>query len=234
MKKIVSIHQPHLFPWLNYFNKIAKSDIFIVLDDVQFRRRYFQNRAKIKANDKEQLITIPLKKQSRSTLIKDIEINRGKEYDNILKTIESFYKKAPYFKEYYNDIEAILKKEETYLSELNIDLLCYFLKILKIDTEIYISSKLEVGAIEPNERLLKLCMKFEADGYIAGMGGKNYMDGKLFQDQGITILWQNFDNANIIYSQQGKDFISGLSIIDILFNVGAEKTRELIFTEWKS
>ncbi len=234
MKKIVSIHQPHLFPWLNYFNKIAKSDIFIVLDDVQFRRRYFQNRAKIKANDKEQLITIPLKKQSRSTLIKDIQINKSKEYENILKTIESFYKKTPYFKDYYKDIEGILKKEGTSLSELNIDLLHYFLKILKIDTEIYISSKLGVSVTEPNERLLKLCMKFEANGYIAGMGGKNYMDEKLFQDQGIKILWQSYDNGSILYSQLGKEFISGLSIIDILFNVGAEKTRELIFTEWKS
>tara|TARA_R110002072_G_scaffold33696_17_gene101888 strand:- start:19169 stop:19873 length:705 start_codon:yes stop_codon:yes gene_type:complete len=234
MKKIVSIHQPHLFPWLNYFNKIAKADVFVVLDDVQFRRRYFQNRAKIKAGDSEKLITIPLKKHPQSTLIKDIQIEKSKEYENILKTIESFYKKCPYFNDYFLDIASFFQKEYTSLSELNIDLLKYFLKILNIETEIHISSKLTVDEIDPNKRLLKICQLFGAENYIAGMGGKNYMHIDLFQNNDIEILWQNYDNGSISYPQLGKEFVPGLSIIDVLFNVGAEKTRELIFREWKN
>lgn len=234
MKKIVSIHQPHFFPWLNYFNKIISSDIFIVLDDVQFRRRYFQNRAKIKANNQEQLLSIPLKKHARDTLIKDIEIQRGKEYDKILKTIESYYKKAPFFLEYYSDISQILQKEQTSLNQLNVDLLKYFLNVMDIKTEVYISSELNVDANEPNERLLKLCKRFDATHYIAGKGGKNYMDAELFSNEGIEILWQHYVNEDAQYSQLGKEFISGLSIADVLFNVGPVKAKELISMKWKN
>lgn len=234
MKNVVSIHQPHLFPWLNYFNKIAKSDVFVVLDDVQFRRRYFQNRAKIKASNSEKMLTIPLKKHSQSTLIKDIEIEKNKDFNNIIKTIESFYKKAPYFDQYFNDIASFFLKDYKTLSKLNIDLLKYFLNVLDIGTEIYISSEIDVNSTEPNDRLLKICQLYNAEYYIAGMGGKNYMHIDLFEKNKIQILWQNYKNDNIIYPQLGDKFISGLSIIDLLFNIGAEKTRELIFTEWKN
>lgn len=231
---IVSIHQPHFFPWLNYFNKIVNSDVFVVLDDVQFRRRYFQNRAKIKVADKEQWITVPLEKHSRSTLIKDMEIIQNKSYHNIAKTIENVYKRAPFFDVYFQEIEHVLSKEFHSLNDLNIALLKLLLKILEIDVPIYKSSELGIQANEPNERLLKICLHFKATKYIAGKGGKNYMDKSMFGDNGIEILWQDYPNSTFTYEQLGTNFIPGLSVLDLLFNIGTEQTKKFIESGWRS
>ena len=231
---IVSIHQPHFFPWLNYFNKIANSDIFVVLDDVQFRRRYFQNRAKIKVADKEKWITVPLEKHSRSTLIKDMEILQDKSYQNIARTIENVYKRAPFFDDYFQQIENVLSKEFHSLNDLNIAILKLLLEILELDVPVYKSSELGIQAEEPNERLLKICLHFKATKYIAGKGGKNYMDQSMFSDKGIEILWQDYPNSQFVYEQLGTNFIPGLSVIDVLFNIGAAETKQFIISGWRS
>ena len=231
---IVSIHQPHFFPWLNYFNKIANSDVFVILDDVQFRRRYFQNRAKIKVADKEQWITVPLEKHSRSTLIKDMGIIQDKSYQNISKTIENVYKRAPHFDAYFQEIDKVLSKDCDNLNDLNIAILKLLLKILNLDVPIYKSSELGIHADEPNERLLKICLHFNATKYIAGKGGKNYMEKSMFSDKGIEILWQDYPNNQFTYEQLGNNFIPGLSVIDLLFNIGAEETKKFIESGWRS
>lgn len=230
----VSIHQPHFLPWLNYFNKVAKADVFIWLDDVQYRRRYFQNRAKIKTQNSELWITVPIKKADYLAEIKAIEILED-SMPKMLKTIQSLYQKAPYFKVYFNDISTILLSNHQYLSDLNFDLFIYLNKVLGINTKIIKSSDLNVGDIDnPNERLVKLCSHFNATHYIAGKGGKNYMDLELFKQNNIEIQWQDFPNQNTVYPQVNGDFVPGLSVIDVLFNVGAEETKQLILTPWLS
>lgn len=229
---IVSIHQPHFLPWLNYLNKVAKADVFIWLDDVQYRRRYFQNRAKIKTQNSELWITVSIKKADYLAEIKSIEISKDSML-KMVKTIQSLYIKAPYFGEYFDDIAQILLSEHQYLSDLNFDLFLYLNRVLGITTKIVKSSELDVGEVtNPNERLVKLCTHFNATHYIAGKGGKNYMDLELFKQNNIEIQWQEFPNQNIVYNQINGNFVPGLSVIDTLFNVGAEQTKLLILTPW--
>lgn len=230
----VSIHQPHFLPWLNYFNKVARADVFIWLDDVQYRRRYFQNRAKIKTQNAELWITVPIKKADYLSNIKSIEILEDSMF-KMVKTIQSLYFKAPYFDDYFEDISKILLSQHHYLSDLNFDLFIYLNKVLGITTKIVKSSDLNVGNVtNPNERLVKLCTYFNATHYIAGKGGKNYMDLELFKQNHIEIQWQEFPNQNIVYPQLQGDFVPGLSVLDVLFNVGAEQTKQLILTTWLS
>ncbi|MFK5889303.1 MAG: WbqC family protein [Flavobacteriaceae bacterium] len=232
--RIVSIHQPHFLPWLNYFNKVAKADVFIWLDDVQYRRRYFQNRAKIKTQNADIWLTVPIKKADYLAEIKAIEIQKT-ALPKLLITIESLYKKAPFFTNFFDDIKNIFLKKHTFLSDLNYDLFLYINDVLNIKTKIVKSSDIDLGVVgNPNERLLKLCQHFEATQYIAGKGGKNYMDLALFKQNNIEILWQEFPNQKIVYPQINGQFIQGLSIVDILFNIGASQTKKLIETPWLS
>lgn len=224
----VAIHQPHFLPWLKYLNKVATSEVFVILDDVQFRRRYYQNRAKIKIGEQDRWLTVPLKKQSQSTLIKDIEINRDKEYDNILKTIQANYSKSNYFKDYFDDIATIINKDFINLNDLNNALLYYFFDLFEFKTKVYKSSDLQIDTDNPNTRLLEICKKFNADKYIAGAGGKNYMDVELFNQNNIEVVWQEYP-IDTEYNQLGKNFVAGLSVLDVLFNTGKEETTQLIF-----
>jgi hypothetical protein len=231
---IISAHQSHFLPWLGYFNKVAKSDVFVWLENVQFRKNYFQNRTKIKVSDNEFWLTVTVKKASLETYINEIEIIKAKDYKKIAKTLVANYSKAPYFKEYFPSIERILGSDIANLNELNFQLFEYFIDVLKIGTKVIRSSELELQEEDPNLRLIEICNKLNATNYIAGKGSSNYMNQELFKKENINILWQNYPVADINYNQLGKEFLPGLSALDSLFNIGAEETRELIFVEWKS
>ncbi|MDC3284943.1 WbqC family protein [Flavobacteriaceae bacterium] len=229
MKKI-SIHQPHFLPWLGYFNKIIHADMFVVLEQVQYRKNYFQNRCKIKGNNKDLWLSLPVKKSS-SSLIRDVElINNKKDRLKIIKTLMQYYSKTKYFDNYFQEIKEILLNDELKLSRLNNQLLKKFLDILKIDTEIKFCKDFTENQ-DPNLRLIEICKNSNSDTYISGVGGKNYLDISLFEKNNIKVQFQNF-NSNIEYSQVGDSFLPGLSILDVLFNVGAEQTKDIIYNSW--
>ncbi len=233
--KIVSIHQPHFLPWLGYFNKIQNSNLFIILDDVQFRKNYFQNRTQIKNTNAEPFwFTIPVNKASLETPINKITISEKHDLKKNTKQLEGFYQKTPFFKEYFPELKEILEKKYTHLSVLNYDLLLWALKILTIETTLKHSSEILSNTIaNPNDRLIALCKETNATHYIAGKGGKNYIDEQLFESNNIKIIWQEFDTLKIEYPQINGTFLPNLSFLDVLFNIGANETKKLIETNWK-
>lgn len=233
--KIVSAHQPHFLPWMGYFNKVINSDVFIWLEDVQFRKNYFQNRTKIKANDNEQWLSIPVKKASLKTNINEIEIVSQKDVNKISKTLQTCYSKTDYFNEYFPLFESVFSRKYQFLNDINYDLFKLVMDLLKIETKIVRSVELlKKEYVDPNDRLLAMCNALEATHYIAGKGSRNYMDEALYLKNDINILWQEFPSNAISYNQINKEFIAGLSILDVLFNVGGQKTRELILTPWQT
>lgn len=229
---IISVHQPHFLPWLGYFNKIACSDVFVWLEDVQFRKNYFQNRTKIKGNKEELWLTLPVKKVKLDASIKEIELLKSREYQKITKTIKNYYSKAPFFNTYFKEIESIINNCNNSLNDINFELFKYIVNVLKLDTKIIKSTSLNLIELEANNRLIEICSKLKATKYIAGKGSKNYMNQNQFQQNDIEILWQDFPVNQIEYRQTKGDFIYGLSILDALFNIGAEKTKELVLTSW--
>jgi len=232
--KIVSAHQPHFLPWLGYFNKVAKSDVFIWLEDVQFRKNYFQNRTKIKSNSGELWLSISVKKAPLETHINAIEIALKKDIVKTSKTLRTYYSKAKHFKSCFPKFEEVLLQDYTHLNDLNYDLFMTVVTMLDIDTQIIKSTTLlDKQFDDPNERLLAMCKAADATHYIAGKGGRNYMNQEAFTHKNVEILWQNFPVNNIQYEQLNGDFIEGLSIVDVLFNLGIDKTKELIHTPWQ-
>ncbi len=231
---IVSVHQPHFLPWLGYFNKIFNSDVFVWLHTVQYRKNYFQSRTRIKNPQGETAfwLTIPVH-ATLETTIDRVTIADKKWNVKIIKTIEQFYRKTSYFEEVWKPLKRELEKPAELLDDINFRTSCLLLDMMGYAGKIYRMSELGIDCDDPNERLRAICNKFEANDYIAGKGGRNYMNEEEWLRAGITIHWQHFDSMKVHYSQIGNSFVNGLSIIDCLFNVGIVQTKEIVISAWK-
>ena len=223
----ITIHQPEHIPWLGFFHKINMADVFAVLDNVQYRRRYFQNRNKIRTKNGWQWVSVPLEKEDRDELlIKDAVIfNNDSKWGK--KNIESIYHnycKAPYFKYGWDEFKDIYSKEYLYLSDMNLALLRFIFEKLGIKREIQFASTLNVSG-DKGDLILNICKALNAKTYISGISGKEYLDLKLFHDAGINVIFQEFHHP--IYKQLHEPFIPCMSVIDLLFNYG-DKSLDII------
>ena len=180
-RKAISIHQPAYLPWLGYFHKIMLSDVFVYLDTVQYEKNSFINRNKIKGAKDSIWLTVPVKlKGHTQTTIKAVEIDNTQKWkQKHLKSIKINYSKAPFFKKYFPEIEALVNKKWDRLTDLTRDMLVFFLGILNIDTEIINSEDLLLETKKAN-LVLEICKKLNADIYISGVLGKNYLDDNHF------------------------------------------------------
>ena len=217
---VVSIHQPNYIPWLGFFNKILLSDTYVVFDDVQFPRgKDYANRNQIKTNNGKMWLTVPVIGKSDLKPWNQIEINKNGWVNKHLSNIESFYKKTPYFNEYYPEIKNIYLKDHNLLIDLTLDLIKHFLKILDKEVKIILSSDIKTD-LKGLDKILYILKNLNATKYISGDGdgSKRYIDEKLFSDQGIELVWQNYKHPT--YKQQFNEFIPYMSILDLLFNEG--------------
>jgi len=224
---IITIHQPEYLPWIGFFDRINKSDIFVILDDVGYQKNGFINRNKIKTKDGWQWLTIPVKGRSFNKKINEVLIDNGKDWQKKhISLLKDNYSKASYFKEYYSFLEKTFSKNWENISDLDIYLIKNITDFLEIRTKIEKASILGVES-EKTNRLVDICKKFKADTYLSGPGGKNYMDLNLFKKQGIKVVFQEFSHPE--YSQQfiEKGFLHGMSVMDLLFNTGG-KSLEII------
>jgi len=225
---ICAIHQPQYMPWLGYFDKIDRADIFILLDDVQFKKNDWQNRNKIRTAQGWQWLTVPVL-HDFGQKIKEVHINNRENWrHDHLRAIELNYGKAPYYKKYMDFFHALYEKEWYSLAELNIFVTEEIMKFLGIKTPLVRASHYKVTD-ECTQRLVDLCRAVKADTYLAGADGHKYMDMEMFKQSGITLVTQSFDHA--VYPQcwgkDGNGFISNMSVIDLLMNCG-EKSLEIL------
>ncbi len=219
---IISIHQPNFLPWIGYFYKIYKSDVFVILDDVQYSKNSFTNRNRIKTSQGNQWITLPVIKSGNfGQLISEcIIFNHEKTIQKLIKTIEQNYKKAPYYNKHSNTIKSILTSTGDNLCEINIKLIKYFVKELRIETKIICSSEFKISNECSTERLIQICQRLGGKTYLSGKGGDNYQDIEMYKNANIDLIYSDFSHP--IYPQLWQGFIPGMSIIDLLFNCGEE------------
>lgn len=223
----IAIHQPLFIPWLGYFDKIFKADIFVVLDHVQYTRGSWINRNRIKISDNEHLLTVPVIKKGLDMSINSTAIDHSNDLwiRKHLKAIRIAYQKTRYYPEIYPVLENFYNNSGTFISEFDYELITWFCKYLGIETKIVKSSDLHASGVK-TELCLDICQKCNADVYIIGMGGNNvYLDHELLVRNNVAVESQNFEHP--VYTQTGKGFIAGLSIIDLVFNHG-NKSLEII------
>lgn len=222
---IVAVHQPHFLPWLGYFDRMIGADLFILLDDVQFERRNYQNRTRILLNGLGHWLTVPVQQHSQQELILDKQIDNPPLDDprwwgaNHSRTLRHAYRDAPFLEHYAPQIRELLESRWDRLIDLDLALLDWLRDALAISTPMVRSSTLNVAGSK-SELILNLCLAVGADTYLAGMGGsRDYLDRDAFARAGIDLAWQDFRHPR--YAQcGGGDFVSGLSVVDALFNQG--------------
>jgi hypothetical protein len=231
---IVSIHQPHFLPWMGYLNKVWHSDVFVWLHTVQYRKNYFQNRTRIK-NENEQPLWLTLPVHARLGMpIDNVIIADSHWKDRVQKNVEQCYRRTPFFDAIWPALHDCMQELSDNLDEVNFQLFNTILCLLDCrHVTIKRVVEIPIDSENPTERLVKICSFLGAEKYIAGRGGRNYMQVELFERAGVEIVWQAFDPQTITYAQTGKTFLPGLSIIDCLFNVGPLKTRHLIEAAWR-
>ena len=221
---IVAIHQPNYIPWLGFFHKMNSSDIFILLDNVKHSKSSYTHRNSIKSNDKELLISIPLKNKEsliNELIISDPKINLTKHW----RIIESNYRKAKNWKYLYQELEEIFNKDWYRLVELNNALIKLLKDKLEISTQIIIASDLENIEGEGSDRNLNICKRLNASVYLSGSGARAYNNEESFKEAEIKIQYNQFVHPE--YSQLGDNFIHRLSVIDLLFNCGSNSINIL-------
>ena len=212
---IITIHQPDFLPWLGFFDRWRKSDLYIVLDDVQFIRRGWQHRDKIKTQDGVQMLTVPVLKKGRyCQLIKEVEINNKENWRHKqLKTIQSAYKKAPDFDFVFSKLSEIYNREYDLLIEFNMDLLRLCSKMLGVNTPLAFASDFNIKSTG-SQRLVDLVQSVGGKEYLTGTGARDYLEEELFKKVGIGVHWQEFEHP--VYKQLHGSFEKMLSVLDFL------------------
>jgi len=224
---IVAIHQPNFIPWLGYFYKIAKADVFVLLDDVQYTKNSFINRNRIKTPQGKLWLTIPVIHSGQfGQLINEVKIqNPGRSLNKIIKSIESNYIKAPFFDEVFNIVETGLIQTDN-LAEINEAMIVEILGYLGVGTRIIRSSDLAINETNSSHRLVKICEVLGAKTYLSGFGSSNYQENEVFVKAGIKS--EVYDFIHPEYTQLWGEFTHSLSILDVLFNLRDTKLKKLL------
>lgn len=224
---IVAIHQPHYLPWLRYVDKIARSDVLVLLDDVQYTKNGWQNRSKIKCAQGWMYLTVPVVDAFGKRLA-EVRINnqtrwRAKHWAALCTN----YARAPFFARYRGVLEAAHQREWEVLHELNVYILELLLSAMGIRTRLVRSSALGVPGMATG-RLVDICSTLGATTYLSGdYAAGNHLEVEAFRERGIEVQlqgWQCVDYHQL-YPQRG--FIPDLSILDLLFNEG-ERSLEIL------
>lgn len=219
---------------MGYLNKVLRSDVFIWLHTVQFRKNYFQNRTLIRnINDAPLWLTLPVHARLGMN-IDEVTIADVKWRLRVSRTIEQCYCKTPYFDSCWPPIFTGINEASDHLEDVNYRTFRALLTLISGNsTRVVRAGEWPCSTEDPTDRLVELCAAAGARRYIAGKGGQNYLRVQSFERVGIEVVWQKFDPDHVVYPQRGTSFVSGLSAIDCLFNVGPERTRELALAAWK-
>lgn len=220
MKKI-AILQSNYIPWKGYFDLIDSVDEFIFYDEMQYTRRDWRNRNKIKSPSGLHWLTIPAKQISLKQKINETEIADSRWTSKHFQTIKQFYSKAPHFntyKDYFEDL--YLNCRFTLLSEINFYFINSLCEVLNIETKLSWSH--DYGLVEgKTERLVDLVSKAGGTEYISGPAAQTYIEADLFEQANIKLSWMDYSQYPE-YPQLYPPFEHGVSIIDLIINTGPE------------
>lgn len=234
----VAIQQPHYFPWIGYFDKMAKVDQFIIMDEVQLEKRSAMLRNRVLDSQGEiRLLTIQGSLHGYQHMqYRQLKTTGTEEWTKKhLNMLQNYYRKAPYFEEVFQILQQFMASNYETICEwtcASIRLVC---DLLEIKTpQIYQSTMEYDRGAKKSDLILSLCLASGASSYLAGGGAsKNYLDSEKFAKKNVLIDFQNFIHP--IYPQYSShEFVAGISCLDFLFNCGIEESRRLFWENVQS
>jgi hypothetical protein len=229
MTRTVVIHQPDFMPWLGFFHRLIQADLFIVLDHAQFvtgTSRSWMHRDLIKTPAGPKWLTLSVKKAPLGAPIRDIELSPDAKWRAAnLNLLRENYRKAPYLGEALPAVEALYNAGHARLVEMALASIDMLSDMLGVQTPRALASQMEpVGA--NNAMLIDLLQKVGATRYLSGLGARAYLDPELFAKAGIEVIWQDFQHP--VYPQLHGQFKPALSALDMLFNCGVRRSKEIM------
>ena len=225
MTKSCAILQSSYIPWKGYFDMINLVDEFILYDCVQFTRRDWRNRNKIKAQHGLKWLTIPVDvKGNYHARIDEMHAVDPDWARSHWEALRHNYVKTPHFTDYKDVFEsAYLSLRTKSLSEINRIFLKEICSVLGIDTKLTSSTDYELEG-DKNMRLVNLCLQAGADTYLSGPAAKSYVDENLFKEHGIQVKWMRYEGYPE-YRQLFPPFEHGVTVLDLIFNEGPAATQ---------
>lgn len=221
---LITIHQPQYLPWLGYLDKIDKADIFVILDNVQFKKNEWQNRNRIKTAQGWQWITVPVLFRFPEK-INEVRINNKTNWSRKhLQALITNYSQSIYFDNYKSFFENVFSRSWDRLVDINVEIIKFLISALGLKTKLVLSSDLKVRE-ESTERLIDICKILNGNKYLVGKDGNNYMNLDLFDKEGIDLIFQDFKHPE--YNQLFGDFEPYMSAVDLLFNCGDNSLKIL-------
>lgn len=219
MTRTAAIMQPTYLPWMGYFDMIDRADVFVFLDTVDFNSGSWQQRNRVKGPHGPIWLTVPTISTGTSQPIAEVEIDTDQGFvEDHLKTLERSYANAGHYDDASPGLSEVLQKGHAHLSALNSDLIAWLTDHLAIEAEFAWASDLDVSG-QKVELLIDVCETVDADRYLSAQGSRKYIEANnIFPDHGIDLTYHDFDHPT--YDQRFGEFISHLSVVDLLFNEG--------------
>ncbi len=222
----IAVLQPGYLPWLGFFDQELSVDLFVLYDDVQYDRRRWRNRNRLKTPTGPGWLTVPVEQKGKyDQIIRDVKIDNTRPWrKKHLGAVATYYRKAPYFEKLFPQLEEIISKDWEYLWELDLALIEWLNRVIEIGTPVRMASELGVPGLK-SERLLNICRKLGADQYYTGAAARHYLDLRQFEDAGIEVYFQEYEHP--VYPQLYGPFVSHLSVLDLLM-VAGPAAKEII------
>jgi hypothetical protein len=227
--KTIAIIQPSFLPWLGYYEQMALVDVFVHFDDVQFTRKDWRNRNKLKSPNGVKIVTAPVQKHEYAqTPINEIRIDNSQHWSRkLLQQIRFWYERAEYFDEYFPAFEKVVETRFEFLVDLNYALNDLVRSFLGIDTPQYLSSQIPNKLGDRNAKIIDICKHNGAGLLYDGKSAKNFIDIELFSQNGIQVIFQEYQHKP--YPQPWGPFESHLSVLDLLLNCGT-RSRDILLS----
>ena len=226
MSKRIAILQSNYIPWKGYFDLINAVDEFILFDEMQYTRRDWRNRNKIKTPQGTQWITIPVNAKGKYyQKINETHVSNSTWVEEHWKAILHNYGRATCFSDFKESIFTLYQSAEKLkrLSDINYLFIKFICQTLGIKTKISWSSDFQI-AEGKTTRLISLCQQAGGDHYLSGPSAKDYMDTKKFTQEGIQVSFFDYSGYPE-YEQRFPPFEHAVSILDLIFNVGDRATK---------
>jgi hypothetical protein len=222
---IIAAHQPHYLPWLGYLDKLAKADVFVVMDDLPLEAPGFHHRQRVKLPDGAAWLTVPVEHDHRID-------NSGSAQQHWQRrswlTLETNYRRAPHWQHYCDELrEVYVGRTWTSLVELDLHMLGLARRWLGIETEVIRASQLGLCGAK-TDRIVELCRRLGARSYLSGCGGSTALDVERLGRAGFGVIRQSFQHP--VYSQRypERGFDANLGFLDLVLNCGPA-SRDILF-----
>ena len=220
MGRTAIIMQPTYLPWSGYFDLMDQADVCVFLDVVQFNKRSWQQRNRVKTAQGELMLTVPVRSKGRfEQRIMDVEIDAERRFaDAHVRSVRLAYARAPHAAPFLDDWETIVRRGHAHLADLNIDLITWFRDAIGLQTPLVRCSSLDVSG-KRVDLLIDVCRAVGADHYLSPVGSRGYIEeNDLFAEHGIALRYQAYHP--VPYRQLHGDFTPSLSMLDLLLNEG--------------